>query len=283
MRDRLAGARRRRRAGADVPCDRSRAAPPLRARDRAILASKAILLAPIVRSLHRAYRFRPLAEFANRDRVGEEPPAAAGALSRRPRRPPATGSARPDAPRSTATTRSASAAGTGSTSRTCWSSSFVSTSPRRRRSEQLPARRAARSPSTSTRTSTSSSRRCSTSGSASATTSASSATTTRRSTRSPARRPAYLLTMPTRFPRSSVVRLEENYRSTPRSWSSRTGLVPRLGGAEKTLRAVRPPGSGARASAPFASIDEEVAELVGRICRLREDGVARTRSPCSTA
>ncbi len=43
----------------------SRSSTTSRPRPAPILPSKAILLAPIVRSLHQAYRFRPLAEFAN--------------------------------------------------------------------------------------------------------------------------------------------------------------------------------------------------------------------------
>ena len=63
-----------------------------------ILASKAILLAPIVRSLHRAYRFRPLAEFATEIEWAKNRRLPPERVSRRPRRAPATRSARPDAP-----------------------------------------------------------------------------------------------------------------------------------------------------------------------------------------
>ena len=85
--------------------------------------------------------------------------------------------------------------------------------------------------------------------------------------------PRYLLSMPTRFPTAAVVRLEDNYRSTPQVLELANRLVPRLGGAEKTLRAVLEPGPEP-AFAPFASTDEEVAEVVGQIRRLRDDGVA---------
>ena len=112
------------------------------------------------------------------------------------------------------------------------------TSTRRR----VPRRATSRSRSTSTRTSTCSSRRCSTAGSAAATISASSATTTSRSTGSPARRRSYLLGVPRRFPHAAVIRLEENYRSTPQVLELANRLVPKLGGAEKMLRAVRPDG-----------------------------------------
>ena len=54
--------------------------------------------------------------------------------------------------------------------------------------------------------------------------------------------PEHLLGMPSRFPNATVVRLEQNYRSTPQVLKLANRLVPRLGGAEKTLRATRPDG-----------------------------------------
>ena len=52
--------------------------------------------------------------------------------------------------------------------------------------------------------------------------------------------PEHLLGVPRRFPHATVVRLEENYRSTPQVLALANRLVPKLGGAEKVLRAVRP-------------------------------------------
>jgi DNA helicase-2/ATP-dependent DNA helicase PcrA len=49
--------------------------------------------------------------------------------------------------------------------------------------------------------------------------------------------PRWLLALPARFPGATVVRLERNYRSTPQILALANRLVPRLGGAAKTLRA----------------------------------------------
>jgi len=54
--------------------------------------------------------------------------------------------------------------------------------------------------------------------------------------------PEHLLGVPERFPQALVVRLEENYRSTPQVLELANRLVPGLGGAEKTLRPTRPDG-----------------------------------------
>src|SRR5689334_15749992 len=54
--------------------------------------------------------------------------------------------------------------------------------------------------------------------------------------------PEYLLAMPRRFTGATVVRLEENYRSTPEILEFANRLVPKLGGAEKVLRATNPAG-----------------------------------------
>jgi DNA helicase-2/ATP-dependent DNA helicase PcrA len=46
----------------------------------------------------------------------------------------------------------------------------------------------------------------------------------------------WLLGLPRRYPNARVVRLEQNYRSTPQVLALANRLVPKLGGAEKTLR-----------------------------------------------
>ena len=54
--------------------------------------------------------------------------------------------------------------------------------------------------------------------------------------------PEHLLGVPTRFPHATVVRLEENYRSTPEVLALANRLVPGLAGAEKVLRPTRAAG-----------------------------------------
>src|SRR5262249_45648189 len=49
--------------------------------------------------------------------------------------------------------------------------------------------------------------------------------------------PEWLLGLAERFSHTAVVRLEENYRSSPQVLELANRLVPRLGGAEKVLRA----------------------------------------------
>jgi DNA helicase-2/ATP-dependent DNA helicase PcrA len=85
--------------------------------------------------------------------------------------------------------------------------------------------------------------------------------------------PEYLLGVPARFPQAAVIRLEENYRSTPEVLELANRLVPNLGGAEKTLRAVRPAGPQPEVR-PFATPEAEAVHLVERIrgagCPLEE-------------
>jgi DNA helicase-2/ATP-dependent DNA helicase PcrA len=85
--------------------------------------------------------------------------------------------------------------------------------------------------------------------------------------------PRHLLEMPQRFPRALVLRLEENYRSTPEILALANRLVPRLGGSDKILRATGPGGATPGLSL-FAEREEEVAAVVGRIRQLALEGVA---------
>jgi len=74
----------------------------------------------------------------------------------------------------------------------------------------------------------------------------------------------HLLAVPRRFPHAVIVRLEENYRSTPQVLAFANRLVPRLGGAEKVLRATRPDGPEPLAQA-FASPEAEGAAVVAAL------------------
>jgi ATP-dependent DNA helicase UvrD/PcrA len=94
--------------------------------------------------------------------------------------------------------------------------------------------------------------------------------------------PDYLLGMPARFPQALVVRLEENYRSTPQVLGLANKLVPNLGGAEKTLRSVLADGVEPVVR-PFAAPEDEGAAIVAQIrsldCPLEEVAIlARTNA-----
>ncbi len=53
---------------------------------------------------------------------------------------------------------------------------------------------------------------------------------------------SYLLGMPKRFPRTKVIKLEENHRSTPQIIAFANRLAPKLGGAQKILVPTLPDG-----------------------------------------
>jgi DNA helicase II / ATP-dependent DNA helicase PcrA len=84
--------------------------------------------------------------------------------------------------------------------------------------------------------------------------------------------PEWLLGLATRFPQSTVVRLEENYRSSPQVLALANRLVPRLGGAEKTLRATRPDGPEPELRG-FDSPEAEGAYVLERVRALHAEGV----------
>jgi len=83
----------------------------------------------------------------------------------------------------------------------------------------------------------------------------------------------WLLALPRRFPHAKVVRLEQNYRSTPQVLALANRLVPQLGGAEKTLRATRPVGPEPELRG-FDSPEDEGAWVLARVRDLRAEGVA---------
>ena len=85
--------------------------------------------------------------------------------------------------------------------------------------------------------------------------------------------PRWLLGIEQRFPQATVVRLEDNYRSTPQVLECANRLVPRLGGAPKVLRATCAPGPEP-AIRSFASVDDENDWLVSEVRRLHAHGTA---------
>jgi DNA helicase-2/ATP-dependent DNA helicase PcrA len=86
--------------------------------------------------------------------------------------------------------------------------------------------------------------------------------------------PEHLLGVPARFPQALVVRLEENYRSTPQVLALANKLVPNLGGAEKTLRPTLADGEEPVVR-PYPAPEDEGAAIVAEIRRLAalEDAV----------
>jgi ATP-dependent DNA helicase UvrD/PcrA len=82
----------------------------------------------------------------------------------------------------------------------------------------------------------------------------------------------WLLALPRRFPQARVVRLEQNYRSTPQVLALANRLVPQLGGAEKTLRATLAGGPEPEVR-PGVSVSARVAELVAAGVPLEEQAI----------
>ncbi|HVP74723.1 MAG TPA: ATP-dependent DNA helicase UvrD2 [Gaiellaceae bacterium] len=82
----------------------------------------------------------------------------------------------------------------------------------------------------------------------------------------------WLLALPQRFPQTHVVRLEQNYRSTPQVLELANRLVPKLGGSTKTLRATLAAGPEPDVR-PNADVVERVVELVGAGVPLEEQAV----------
>jgi len=85
--------------------------------------------------------------------------------------------------------------------------------------------------------------------------------------------PSYLLGFRQVFPRARVIRLEDNYRSTPEVLATANRLAHRLGGYEKRLRATVP-GGPAPVVRGLPDTEAEVRLVVGEVRRLHEGGVA---------
>jgi DNA helicase-2/ATP-dependent DNA helicase PcrA len=79
--------------------------------------------------------------------------------------------------------------------------------------------------------------------------------------------PEHLLNM-----KGQIFRLEENYRSTPEILGLANRLVPKLGGAEKVLRATRPAGEPPVLRA-CEDAEAEVAGIVGNIATYHREGI----------
>jgi len=85
--------------------------------------------------------------------------------------------------------------------------------------------------------------------------------------------PEYLLTFPERYPNAHVVKLEENYRSSPQVLTVANALGEHLGGFRKTLRATAGDGPNPTAR-PLPDAAAEVAFVTAEVRRLHEGGVA---------
>ncbi|MDQ3767315.1 MAG: ATP-dependent DNA helicase UvrD2 [Actinomycetota bacterium] len=84
----------------------------------------------------------------------------------------------------------------------------------------------------------------------------------------------YLLEMPQRYSNTTVVRLEDNYRSSPEILDLANRLVPHLSGAPKRLRSVRPPATAPSLS-PFADPDTANRFVVDQLRSLHvQEGIA---------
>ena len=82
----------------------------------------------------------------------------------------------------------------------------------------------------------------------------------------------WLLALPRRYPDARVVRLEQNYRSTPQVLALANRLVPKLGGAEKTLHATLADGPEP-VVLPNADVAARIKELVSAGVVLEDQAV----------
>ena len=85
--------------------------------------------------------------------------------------------------------------------------------------------------------------------------------------------PSFLLTFPDRYPSATVVRLEQNFRSSPQVLTVANALARSMGGFDKHLQATRGDGPAPTAR-PLPDPDAEVAFVVAEARRLHDAGVA---------
>ncbi|MFP5297621.1 MAG: ATP-dependent helicase [Actinomycetota bacterium] len=83
----------------------------------------------------------------------------------------------------------------------------------------------------------------------------------------------YLLEMPKRFHRTTVVKLEENHRSTEPILHMANRLVPAMGGTEKVLKSVKGTGPAVETKG-FFDPARETEHLIARIRELHSEGIA---------
>ncbi len=84
--------------------------------------------------------------------------------------------------------------------------------------------------------------------------------------------PEHLLTFPERYPNATIVRLEENYRSSPQVLTVANALARSMGGFEKTLRSTRDDGPNPTARA-VADTEAETTFVIGEAKRLQSHGL----------
>ncbi len=84
--------------------------------------------------------------------------------------------------------------------------------------------------------------------------------------------PEHLLTFPDRYPHATVVRLEENHRSSPQVLTVANALARSLGGFDKMLRANRGDGPNPTARA-LPDAEAEVSFVVAETRRLHDAGM----------
>ena len=85
--------------------------------------------------------------------------------------------------------------------------------------------------------------------------------------------PEHLLRFADRWDHTTIVTLEDNYRSTPEILTVANRLVPRLRGSKKTLRATKQPGARHELR-DFETGRQEIAWIVSECRRLNTDGIA---------